>query len=387
MKVRVMSLTLLLCMAGIGDAEAQRPGVIELGVYGRRHWFGDSYSLQDKAGPGARLGFFFLPNVEAEASAHYIPTRTRSGDDRVDFFSVSGRLQYNLPVGEHTALLIGAGGTWNKYSKNASGDEFGVGGLAGIRLGLGEVLSIRLDGTLDYMGSPNEDLSPASKDWHYGFQAGLSWLLGGSSSRASDDADRDGVLDTVDQCPGTPAGESVNSIGCPRPMIDSAAMLRAREDSARAALAREDSLRRAREDSARAAQEAAAAAAAAQARRDSAVPAAGRTLVLRGVTFATGTATLTDSAQAVLDRVAAALKEFSDVRVEVGGHTDNTGSASVNRRLSQQRADAVRAYLVSQGVEESRLVARGYGPSKPVTSNATAEGRAQNRRVELTRLE
>ncbi|MGH7527989.1 MAG: OmpA family protein, partial [Gemmatimonadales bacterium] len=63
-----------------------------------------------------------------------------------------------------------------------------------------------------------------------------------------------------------------------------------------------------------------------------------------------------------------------------------TGSASVNKRLSRARADAVRQYLIDRGVAAERLTAAGFGPSRPVASNKTAEGRAQNRRVELTRL-
>ena len=76
----------------------------------------------------------------------------------------------------------------------------------------------------------------------------------------------------------------------------------------------------------------------------------------------------------------------ASIRVQVGGHTDNTGSAAVNRRLSAARANAVRDYLISKGVAADRLTAVGFGPRKPVASNRTAEGRAQNRRVELTRL-
>jgi len=71
----------------------------------------------------------------------------------------------------------------------------------------------------------------------------------------------------------------------------------------------------------------------------------------------------------------------------VAGHTDNTGSAATNRRLSLERATAVRRYLMLRGVPGDRLVAQGYGPSSPVAPNATAEGRARNRRVELRRLD
>ena len=101
--------------------------------------------------------------------------------------------------------------------------------------------------------------------------------------------------------------------------------------------------------------------------------------------FATGKAELTPESQAILDGVAESLVANEEIKVQVGGHTDNTGSAAVNKRLSAARAETVRAYLESKGVAADRLTARGYGPSKPVASNRTAEGRAQNRRVELTR--
>jgi OOP family OmpA-OmpF porin len=76
-----------------------------------------------------------------------------------------------------------------------------------------------------------------------------------------------------------------------------------------------------------------------------------------------------------------------EVRVEVAGHTDSTGSAATNVRLSEARAAAVRAYLARRGVAPDRMVARGYGSSRPVAPNATAAGRARNRRVELHRLD
>ena len=69
--------------------------------------------------------------------------------------------------------------------------------------------------------------------------------------------------------------------------------------------------------------------------------------------------------------------------VEAQGHTDSQGSDAYNLRLSQQRAESVREYLVSQGVEPGRITARGYGESQPIASNDTADGRATNRRVTL----
>nr|MCU0624185.1 OmpA family protein [Gemmatimonadaceae bacterium] len=148
------------------------------------------------------------------------------------------------------------------------------------------------------------------------------------------DADGDGVQDSRDACPGTPAGTVVDARGC------------------RAVFAP-----------------------------------AQRTLVLRGVRFETGRAILSPESFAVLDDIALALRDDANVRVEVGGHTDSTGSAATNRRLSQQRAEVVRYYLIRRGVAASQLTARGYGPARPVAPNTTPAGRALNRRTELTRLD
>lgn len=88
-----------------------------------------------------------------------------------------------------------------------------------------------------------------------------------------------------------------------------------------------------------------------------------------------------------LDRLVKLLKLYEEWNIEIGGHTDNNGSDSYNKELSQKRAVSVRAYLIEQGIDESRLSAKGYGEEKPVATNETDEGRAENRRVEFTILE
>jgi len=111
------------------------------------------------------------------------------------------------------------------------------------------------------------------------------------------------------------------------------------------------------------------------------------TVVLKGVNFATDSAQLTPGSSKTLDEAAAALIRRSDVRAEVAGHTDNRGSAQHNRTLSQRRAETVRSYLVSKGVDPARLTARGYGPDAPIADNGSESGRAANRRVELRRAD
>lgn len=141
----------------------------------------------------------------------------------------------------------------------------------------------------------------------------------------SADADGDGVPDAADRCPGTPTGVAVDATGC--------------------------------------------------------VAAPG--MVLSGVSFGTDDAILADSSRSALEAVAESLKAQPGTRIEIGGHTDSIGNDAYNNVLSQERAEAVRQFLISRGVDGDRLVAMGYGEFKPLASNDTEEGRAQNRRVEF----
>ncbi|MDJ0871465.1 MAG: OmpA family protein [Gammaproteobacteria bacterium] len=104
--------------------------------------------------------------------------------------------------------------------------------------------------------------------------------------------------------------------------------------------------------------------------------------VLRGVTFIVGSATLTEEAKATLNVVANRLLR-QPTTVEVQGHTSDTGNFDFNMRLSEQRAKSVRSYLISRGVSGDSITVRGFGPTKPIASNDTAEGRRANQRVEL----
>jgi outer membrane protein OmpA-like peptidoglycan-associated protein len=106
-------------------------------------------------------------------------------------------------------------------------------------------------------------------------------------------------------------------------------------------------------------------------------------IVLRGVNFDFDKYNIRPDAAPILDEAAKTLKEYGDVTVSVDGYTDWIGSEEYNQRLSERRAAAVKDYLVGQGVSATRMTARGFGKTNPVASNETAEGRAQNRRVEL----
>jgi outer membrane protein OmpA-like peptidoglycan-associated protein len=109
-------------------------------------------------------------------------------------------------------------------------------------------------------------------------------------------------------------------------------------------------------------------------------------IALYGIHFETGKATILPDSESVLNEVLKMLQNNPDVKVSVEGHTDNVGGAAGNQTLSEKRAQAVMAWLVSHGIDSARLKAKGWGASKPVGENDTEDGRAKNRRVELVKI-
>ncbi|MGA3051173.1 MAG: OmpA family protein [Chitinispirillaceae bacterium] len=106
-------------------------------------------------------------------------------------------------------------------------------------------------------------------------------------------------------------------------------------------------------------------------------------LILGGVNFSTASAELETSSYAELDSVVASLKAYPNLKVEIAGHTDEEGSDSYNMALSNDRAKAVMDYLVSHGIAQNRITAKGYGKTQFLVPSTTPEGRAKNRRVEV----
>ncbi|MBB2149755.1 DUF6089 family protein [Pedobacter gandavensis] len=158
------------------------------------------------------------------------------------------------------------------------------------------------------------------------------------------DSDGDGVADKLDKCPGTPAGIVVDGAGCPLkvpvPVIQEKVIITEAD-------------RKVVEEA------------------------------IKNLEFDLGKATIREKSYPTLNRVAALLVE-KNFSLKLGGHTDNTGSMALNMRLSKERAESVKAYLVSQGANPSRIEAVGYGPNQPIATNKTAAGRQLNRRVEFT---
>ncbi len=478
-----------LLSVGSTPAAAQKPGAVELGVFGRYTKFESDLNFDDRVGIGGRLGVFVLRNLALEADASYNPTFSLN-QQFIRHIPVHARLVYNLPVGEHAAVVIGGGYVRNLFREAYRETESGAAGLIGLRLGTGDVMSIRLDGTADYIFSPDNNRAPTQlagvqvgpHDWHFGAQAGLSFMLGGRRDGDRDkdgvkdsmdqcpatplgdavdatgcslpkDADGDGVTDNLDRCPGTPAGDRVDATGCSLPKdadgdgvvdandkcpstpagtavdatgcpkdSDGDGVLDASDTCPNTPVGTPVDARGCPKDSdgdgvtdtldrcpntptgttvdsqgcavdtdgdgvinANDKCPTTPAGTKVDAVGCPALFGTGASLVLQGVNFETGKATLLPESQTVLDGVAASLVDNPTVTVEVGGHTDNTGRRASNLKLSEARANAVRDYLIAKGVQASQLTARGYGPNQPVSDNTTVAGRAANRRVELTK--
>ena len=173
------------------------------------------------------------------------------------------------------------------------------------------------------------------------------------------DTDRDGIPDFKDKCPGTPQGHVVDSLGC-LPDFDKDGVADVfdkcpntlpgvRVDEKGCPLNKKEDLDQ----------------------------------LKKGIKFKTGSAKLTKSSYGTLDDIAELMIKIPEANLEVQGHTDNKGSESKNKKLSESRAGAVVKYLARKGVAKDRLRAVGYGSEKPIADNDDAAGRAQNRRVEL----
>ena len=214
-------------------------------------------------------------------------------------------------------------------------------------------------GLAEFNGCPDSDGDGVvDKDDKCPNVAGLKSLMG------CPDADGDGVADGDDNCPNE-AGPAANN-GCPWPDTDGDGVLdkddKCPNEAGEVAL---DGCP-----------------------RQAPTPAIMKTLndYAKTILFDTGKSTIKDQSEEVLQNITAILKEYPNSRFSIDGHTDSTGSASLNQKLSESRANAVIDFLVANGIDVSRLEGKGYGENSPIADNKTREGRRANRRVEVVLL-
>lgn len=354
-KINTLVFTLLISIASNASAQYGQKGQVEAGAFGGYVFTGD-YPIEPKDAflGGLRLGYWITDSFTAELSGQRAFSEDVTGGSSLKLDSYRFNLLWNFRSGHSFRPFVTLGAGYEGFDFPVVSQEYSLGynGGLGLRHFISDRAGLRLEGRYIYL---NADYLPRG-DYIHNIEAqlGFFYLFGKGKKKAppapvvapvpapqpapapapvDGDADGDGVLDSKDKCENTAKDVKVDETGCPPEVVK----------KARGAL--------------------------------------------KGVTFVFGKAELTEPSKKVLDEVITALKEVTDGKIEVQGHTDNIGGADVNLKMSQARAEAVANYLMEQGVDEKRLSWKGYGDSQPVADNKTSAGRAQNRRVELKWLD
>ena len=392
MKKIVMFLMALAMLSAATAGYAQvKAGSITVSPTLGGYIFEGNEDTSNSLGIGLRAGYNFTRYLGLEGFVHYFPTEITGpgGKEKSNFlgYGIEG-LFHILPNGPLVPFLaVGVGGTHysSKYvdttedKANKIAVDYGV----GVKYFLTENFALRADVrhvipfgdihhnllysiglTIAFGGAKkaavaegsavqqaaapaavimdsDKDGVPDDRDKCPGTPAGVAVDRDGCPP----DADKDGVPDYLDKCPGTPIGVSVDKDGCPPPPPPVVQETRSQAEKARE------------------------------------IQEKGRTTLK--VFFAFDKSEIKKNSFEEIDDMVAVLKKYPALNITIEGHTDNVGSAAYNKKLSQQRAEAVKKYMVIKGgIDAKRLNAVGFGLEKPIATNGTKEGRAKNRRVE-----
>ncbi|MCB0309024.1 MAG: OmpA family protein, partial [Bdellovibrionales bacterium] len=412
----------LLFFTLMARAQQIQPGAIEVGPMVGYSFLGDYGSELPDSGLfyGLRTGIFMTENVSFEPTYQYLKTQT-SGVPSADvvMHSVRFNLTYNfLPQLRINPLFTGGLG-WNRYKSDTpiKSNDLGINIGLGVRAKLVQNINMRIDGRYEFVET---DFS--EREHNYEGALSINYIFGGESPV---DSDGDGIKDKKDSCSGTPQGATVDAKGCPSDEdsdgvydgIDQCAKTFSGfkvdtkgctldtdqdtvpdgpdecPDTPKGAPVDSKGCSRdtdgdnvpdfvdkcpstpegTRVDSTGCPQDADQDGIldhvdmCPNTKKGTKVDPQGCPLlmkskgVLKGVNFYSGKSKLTVDSLRILDSVAKELNEFPNVRVEVQGHTDSVGSDEINLKISQQRADAVLQYLISKGIDPSRLISKGYG--------------------------
>jgi outer membrane protein OmpA-like peptidoglycan-associated protein len=217
--MRVRGLILALICTTATAAGAQTAGTFEITGFGRYSRFDDVLAIQEGPSGGGSLGFYPIRNLAVEGEAAYSETHSNLTGVAITNIPLRGRLTYHVPLGGYaSALRIGAGYLRNMYRKDVSFDDNGFTGVVGLRWGLSPSFGFRVDGTADYVRSP--DAGRADQYVNWGAQVGLSLRMGGGHHGTPKDSDKDGIANGVDRCPATPVGKTVDANGCAANQLD-----------------------------------------------------------------------------------------------------------------------------------------------------------------------
>jgi len=391
---------------------------------------------------GLRLGLVLHPMFAIEAEGLGMPTKTRDTNASVFIIGFRGSLVYNIMPGEIAGgkfvpfVLAGAGfnnvasGSGTGYTDIKKDTDFSFHGGVGAKYYFTDVVHLRLDARA--VGVPSTKAKGYTADWE--FMAGLGFTFGGTQPAAppppplvkdsdndgipddkdkcptqagpkenggcpdkdsdgdgvvdrkdkcpdkagpperdgcpEEDKDGDGIVDSKDKCPDEPEDKDnfEDDDGCPDPDNDKDGVVDEKDKCPN-----DPETKNGYQDEDGCPDE---------------VPATVKkfTGVVKGINFRRNSADIKASSFPLLKEAVSVFKEYPTLRVEISGHTSDEGKRDFNMKLSRKRAEAVKLFLVSAGVDESRIGTKGYGPDKPIADNDTKEGKEKNRRIEFRLL-
>lgn len=247
-------------------------------------------------------------------------------------FKVSDRVSFNLGYTMHFIDSDNFDGVWAKATTK---DKFSY-GYAGLEFSLGSKSKPNLDWVNPLALMYDELKDPSLRQEVEALKTRVS-NVEQSVEALKKDSDGDGVADQFDKCPGTPAGTAVDGSGCPLPKVETVV-----------------------------------------------APNTGNVTGFETIQFEFNSSVLKTESYPTLDKLSSVLRENGG-KVTVNGYASSEGTAAYNVKLSKDRANSVKTYLVNSGVNASQVVTKGHGEANPIASNDTEEGRIQNRRVESAR--
>ena len=402
---------MVVVMSGSAGAE-MRKGAMSVTPFIGEYVFEGNQDIEDEITYGAAIGYNLTERLTAEGAFNFAETDFEESAGDVDAYVYRLNGLYHFPVDKKLVPFIGLGlgGITLDYENGEYETDFLLNYGLGLKYFLNESIALR--------GDIFHILIPDGLKNNLLYTLGLTVTFGGEKEKVKPvpqykDSDGDGVYDNMDKCPGTPAGVAVNSSGCPRDSDgDGVADYLDKCPGTPAGVAVNDQGCPYDSDGDGVAD---------YLDKCPGTPPAimvdqmgcppdldrdgvadyldecpktpiGAKVDERGcwvlrVYFDFGKATIKPESYSILDDAAGCALKNPTCKIEVRGHTDNVGSAAYNQKLSERRAQAVMEYFVSKGVDRDRLRARGYGFSRPIATNDTAEGRAKNRRVGLEPFE
>lgn len=319
---------------------AQQRGTLEFGAFGSASSFDNSLSLDNGVGGGVRLGAFLHPRWSLEFDGSGVNADRLAGLRSSQVTSLSARVAMIPVIIGPTSWIVGAGAVHTDYGVTSS---YGMSGLLGAKLAIGSMTALRVDGIADYM--------PHRRDTNLGLRAGLSFFRHPVS--------RTRVVTVVG--PSAPATLRYDSVSATE------------QRRLRLVDARYNAL------------------------RDSLGWPRGETFVPRSSTtslatmqemihFGTDSSILTDESKATLDSKVVIFRANPSMRIVIVGNTDERATDAYNQALGGRRAEAAKAYLVTQGVDAIRIEIASHGEAQPIAPGTTLDAQAQNRRAEFRLL-